>query len=583
MKHSVRILMLFSLMVSITLLGGCGSSPATLQKLGNTNANITNAGMSVLVDDWIYFMNYADENKLYRIRPDGTSEEKVSDDKMYFLNYADGWIYYCNGEENNSIYKMKPDGTEHTPLVNTLAQNILVSDGWIYYISHSDATPSEFRRILKVRTDGSEGQKVNAQETSAFNIHEDRIYYVSSSDQTLHRIQVDGGEDTRISDTAVSTFCVLGDRIYYLDPTEEKKQLWSMGLDGSEAVKLTEEKVAAFNPSGEWIYYGCVLDEDGTMQLKKMKLDGSEATVLNEDAPVIINVHGDMLVYLSVRMTDSFDFQIQETILRTDGTGRKDYLFVPPAPDAILDDVNIFTMQDAVAMEDYTVTVVSAYATNILRNRDPNFASPIFDDVVDGTHLFVRMVLKNHSENRIDLTHRIGQIAMDESGYAVFWSPMADITDAVGKADPGFHLPRESYSETLFLNPKEMIEVQVWSQMEQIAFPMTLGLFNGSDIEPLAAIDVIPTDEDYVTSWGQAFHLMVDRFPGNDIQQLSGIGFQFEGEDTEKMYYTFMVKDGNPSNDTVYFVERDTGTIYVGGQDEDYPGYEWVPIKLLDP
>jgi len=73
-------------------------------------------------DGWLYFMNYSDKNALYRIKPDGTGETKVSDDMAYYLNSYGDWLYYCNGSDNNKIFKMKPDGSEKAMVNDNIAQ-----------------------------------------------------------------------------------------------------------------------------------------------------------------------------------------------------------------------------------------------------------------------------------------------------------------------------------------------------------------------------------------------------------------------------------------------------------------------------
>jgi len=95
------------------------------QKMGNTNSNILNGGHSVLHDDWLYFMNFADNNFLYKTKPDGTGESKVVDDTAYFLNAYDNWLYYCNGSDNGKIIKIRLDGTDRTLVIDAKVSNMM--------------------------------------------------------------------------------------------------------------------------------------------------------------------------------------------------------------------------------------------------------------------------------------------------------------------------------------------------------------------------------------------------------------------------------------------------------------------------
>lgn len=61
--------------------------------------------------DWVYFSNYNDYMRLYKIRTDGTEMQKLNDEKSYDIEVQDDWIYYCNSDDKKH-YKMRTDGTE---------------------------------------------------------------------------------------------------------------------------------------------------------------------------------------------------------------------------------------------------------------------------------------------------------------------------------------------------------------------------------------------------------------------------------------------------------------------------------------
>lgn len=62
----------------------------------------------------------SDNNKLYKMKTDGTNKTKVCDDVASYINVKSGWIYYFNESDMNDIYyggklyKIKIDGTERT-------------------------------------------------------------------------------------------------------------------------------------------------------------------------------------------------------------------------------------------------------------------------------------------------------------------------------------------------------------------------------------------------------------------------------------------------------------------------------------
>lgn len=50
-------------------------------------------------------------------------------------------------------------------------------------------------------------------------------------------------------------------KFYYVDSASDANQIWSVGIDGTGAVRLSEDKASPINVSGDWIYYGHPTDE----------------------------------------------------------------------------------------------------------------------------------------------------------------------------------------------------------------------------------------------------------------------------------------------------------------------------------
>ncbi len=575
MKKDFIVYKLILLLLIICIFTGCSSS---LAKMGNTNSNISNGGLSVMGDDWIYFMNYADSRFLYKIKTDGSEETKISDDNAYCLNLYDGWLYYINSSDNNKIYKIKTDGTERTVVSDDSSANLIVYNDWMYFIdnNYSD-TSDDYNRIFRIKTDGTGKEKINNDNTSMFNIVGDYLYYVKQYDHNMYKTKSDGSKDTKLSDAYISFFNVVGDSIFYLDAEGERNNIWKMKTDGKGAVKLTDDKSTAFNVSGDWIYYGYTMKDSPDLELKKMKLDGTEAKVINDDDPMIINVHDDWLVYLGINFGD---FSLKQTIVKEDGSGRKDYVYVQ-TPQA--QNVKRYPMQETIRIRDISIKVNSAYSTNIIENNEPGFDSQIFDEVTDGVYLYINTTIANEGTKDIDLRQMTGLIEdIDAMGLTVFWGPMADITDITAKDDISFHLSNDMYRESMIIKPGEVKEIQLYYWVSKIEYPAYLGVFDGTDINPLAAIEVLPNDEYYVTDDQSALKIMNERFPAYEITMIQGVGYKFDGEDIEKMYYLFEVKKPGTSESEYYLVKRDTGEIYKGGYDKSFPDYPAVPVSLLE-
>ena len=62
-------------------------------------------------DGWVYFSNYNDYMRLYKIREDGTQMQKLNDEKSYDIDVIGEWVYYHNSEDGKA-YQIRTDGTE---------------------------------------------------------------------------------------------------------------------------------------------------------------------------------------------------------------------------------------------------------------------------------------------------------------------------------------------------------------------------------------------------------------------------------------------------------------------------------------
>lgn len=107
-----------------------------------------------LKDEWIYYINYADESKIYRMRKDGTDKEKISPYFSEKFIVEEDWIYYINYVGGN-LFKVKTDGTNYVNIHmdERLSDLIGVSGDWIYYINMSG-------HMKRIKIDGTTVQEI---------------------------------------------------------------------------------------------------------------------------------------------------------------------------------------------------------------------------------------------------------------------------------------------------------------------------------------------------------------------------------------------------------------------------------------
>lgn len=154
-----------------------------------------------LYGDWIYYHNFTDDNKLYKIKIDGTEKTKVSDEK--FCNY------FFNGQ-------------------------LIIDDGWIYYVKHNSEDQLFEGKLYKMRTDGSDNQLIIDSLVGIINIYKDYIFYSNAEDNNrIYRINKDGSNKKIISNLSVYCINIVGDYLY-CHSYSSLDLVHMMNLDGIE-------------------------------------------------------------------------------------------------------------------------------------------------------------------------------------------------------------------------------------------------------------------------------------------------------------------------------------------------------------
>ena len=148
-------------------------------------------------DGWIYFSkSEGDSWGAYRVRTDGTENEKIADFLIYLPNILNDKIYYLGGEDALQIYRMDLDGTNSERIAGGVAAaSINVVDDWIYYATG--------RAVYKMSTEGTESIKLCDFPNSSsveLNVLDDWVYLIEGRESgtgnrhIMHRVSTNGGE-----------------------------------------------------------------------------------------------------------------------------------------------------------------------------------------------------------------------------------------------------------------------------------------------------------------------------------------------------------------------------------------------------
>jgi len=236
-------------------------------------------------DNWIYYCNSSDSERLYRINVDGSERRKLIDDSCWYLNVYENIMYYCSETDGYNIYKAKIDGTEKTKLASDQSSHLTLYNGYLYYCNKSDRS-----RIYRIDTDGKEKIKISDDEASYFCIGDDWIYYCNKSDNMrIYKINISGRKREKICSDVSSNLCLDDDRLYYCNKNDKSK-LYRIRCDGSQREKLNDDYSDHINIIGNRIYY-CNKNDEG--KIYKIQTNG-----LNRSKIYIFEDNNDEWIYI---------------------------------------------------------------------------------------------------------------------------------------------------------------------------------------------------------------------------------------------------------------------------------------------
>ncbi|MDP4089710.1 MAG: DUF5050 domain-containing protein [Bacillota bacterium] len=236
----------------------------------------------------IYYCNWSDGDKLYKINANGTGKQKLSDDAASALILSNDTIYYSNESDYLKLYSINIDGTGKQKLFDEKVSNMILMDSYLYFIDSSDKiaaldTSSGVKTPLNINSryfdtdgnqiffedfDGSQSSfnAANLDGTNSLKINDDAplgivsdqgiLYYINTRDGSrIYKISQDGTGKTKLNDSESSNIEIDSGWIYYINHSDFEK-LYKIKLDGSGNVKLSDEDfIKSFAVAGNFVYF----------------------------------------------------------------------------------------------------------------------------------------------------------------------------------------------------------------------------------------------------------------------------------------------------------------------------------------
>ena len=243
-------------------------------KIGNSNSNLSNTGLVVSKNNWVYFSNC--NLGIYKMKTDGSEKEKLNDDGALFLNLVGDYLYYIGNGQN--IVKMKTDGSEKETIYNKRCLFASVIGEWIYFVELLEGAYHGY--VCKIKTDGSSYTKLSKNKySSRLNVQGDWIYYIDEdpskdwdNQNKPYKIKTDGTEEQKFNNESCgfSSCFIATDECVYQSTYDE---MMKISHDGVVIKKITlPDDFYSACVQDDWIYY---FGDGNMVPILKMKLDGS--------------------------------------------------------------------------------------------------------------------------------------------------------------------------------------------------------------------------------------------------------------------------------------------------------------------
>ena len=193
-------------------------------------------GQIVAVEDWVY---YYKNDKLYRVKLNGTDREEVSDKEITYYQIEGKWIYYIYEKEGSQyIAKMELDGEDTKRIAKTDSSEyeaLLVKGGKIYYImaEMNEEYDTDYS-LYKMNKNGKKAEKICNLDTNiaSINMQEDRIYYTVTEDYDsymIKSIKYNGTDKTQIKKSGMAiNINLVEDWIFFIGENEDNNFIMKM-------------------------------------------------------------------------------------------------------------------------------------------------------------------------------------------------------------------------------------------------------------------------------------------------------------------------------------------------------------------
>lgn len=101
-----------------------------------TQLNSSTSDYITIAGDWLYYINKGKQNYIYKMRLDGSENQKAVDVRARHLNYADGWLYFNDMDNDQKLYRINTedkDKKKELVVDMNLCIDINIAGDWLFF------------------------------------------------------------------------------------------------------------------------------------------------------------------------------------------------------------------------------------------------------------------------------------------------------------------------------------------------------------------------------------------------------------------------------------------------------------------
>lgn len=214
-----------------------------------------------LANGYLYYLKSVPEfhsgysSRLYRVSLSGGESEPVCDALMISYLVDGNDLYYCD-VETTSLVRVKladsiklakesplEEGTKRSseelgaePIASSVVTCMATSGNTLYYIDAQTGNYTLYTYDLKT---GEQAVVNNGVTAATINIYGKFLYYYSTTDFSVYRMNLDGSNVTKITDPGYGYMILSGNRFMSMEFSDDYKQYISVcDLDGNELMEV---------------------------------------------------------------------------------------------------------------------------------------------------------------------------------------------------------------------------------------------------------------------------------------------------------------------------------------------------------